>query len=379
MAVLLLVLAIGTIAQAQTTFSTRAEAAWIVDHNTGTVLYSHNADVPLPPASMSKLMTMNMLFEALDDGRIQLDTPFSVSTRAREMGGSRMFVDETDNPTAEDLIRGIVVHSGNDATVVVAEGLAGSEDAFARLMTERARDLGLTQSTFANASGWPHPSHRMSVHDLGTLAMRLIDEFPDYYDYFAEETFTWNDITQSNRNPLLGAGLGVDGLKTGHTEAAGYGLVASAVQGDRRVTFVISGLDTAQERLDEGRRILNWAFRQFVERRVLDAGTQVAERPVWMGAAGSVGLVAEEDVDLLLPAQIQDALSARVVHDGAIEAPVSAGTQLGELVIERPGLDDVRVPLVAEADIARGGFMTRIQLATQRLAERFLGISFTGI
>ncbi len=226
-------------------FDTNAQAAWVYDVATGTVLMEKNADEALPPASMSKLMTVYMLFEALEEGRLQLDTRLPVSTKARQMQGSTMFLNEQDRPTVAELIKGIIVLSGNDACVVVAEGLAGTEAAFARQMTERGKALGLTQSTFANASGWPDPRHRMSVHDLGVLAQHLIQDFPEYYKNFAIEEWRFDNrapANRHNRNPLLGLGIGADGLKTGHTQEAGYGLVGSAVQGDRRIIFVISGL-----------------------------------------------------------------------------------------------------------------------------------------
>ncbi|MEC8794861.1 MAG: D-alanyl-D-alanine carboxypeptidase family protein, partial [Pseudomonadota bacterium] len=222
-------------------FETRATAAYVLDQTTGTVLLSKNAETPLPPASMSKLMTLNMLFEALRDGRVSLDTQFSVSTKAKNMGGSTMFLDETDRPTVAQLIQGIIVQSGNDACVVVAEGLAGTEDAFARLMNQRAQALGMTSSTFANSSGWPNPNQRMSMKDLATLANRLITEFPEYYGYFGQPEFDFDGRAPQNRfnrNPLLRLNIGADGLKTGHTQEAGYGLVGSAVQGNRRVIVV---------------------------------------------------------------------------------------------------------------------------------------------
>ena len=366
-------LSAALIAAPAAALDTRADAAYIVDHNTGTVLLSKNADVPLPPASMSKLMTLNMLFEAIEDGRIDLDTTFSVSTRAREMGGSKMFVDERDRPTAEDLIRGISVLSGNDATVVVAEGLAGSEEAFARLATERAQALGMNQTTIANSSGWPDPDHRMSPRDLVILARRIIDEFPQYYPYLSEESFTWNDITQNNRVPLLDAGLGLDGLKTGYTSEAGYGLTGSARQGSRRVTFVITGLDSERERAEEAERVINWAFRQFVERKVLDAGERIAEADVWLGAEPTVGLVAESDVTLITPAQVQGALDAEIVYLGPVQAPITQGQQLAEMIVRLPDLEDKRIPLVAQSDVAAGGFVVRVRTAAQILLRRIAG------
>ncbi|MBU9699313.1 D-alanyl-D-alanine carboxypeptidase [Rhodobacteraceae bacterium HSP-20] len=359
-------------------FETRATAAWVYDMSTQTVLLDKNADVALPPASMSKLMTINMLFEALRDGRVTLDTTFAVSSRAKAMGGSTMFLNEMDRPTVHDLIRGMIINSGNDACVVVAEGLAGTEDAFAALMTERAKALGMTNSTFRNSSGWPDPDHRMSMRDLGILAKRLISEFPEYYPIFSETEFNYQDrapANASNRNPLLrisAADWQADGLKTGHTSEAGYGLVGSAVMGDRRVIFVITGLASDTDRAQESEAIVNWAFRQFTQKTIAKAGTRLAEAPVWMGAADTVGLVPAEDISLLVPAQVQEGVTAEVIYTGPVTAPVTAGQQLGELIVHVPDLPDARVPLVAEADVAAGGFTKRLTTAAQVLMRRYL-------
>ncbi|TCP43263.1 D-alanyl-D-alanine carboxypeptidase family protein [Rhodovulum marinum] len=367
---LVLIAATALAAPARAAFETRATAAYVVDQTTDTVLLSKNADQPLPPASMSKLMTLNMLFEALRDGRVTLETRFSVSSRAMAMGGSTMFLTEQDRPTVEELIQGIIVQSGNDACVVVAEGLAGTEEAFARLMTERARALGMENSTFANATGWPHPNQRMSVRDLGIIATRLIDEFPEYYGYFSEAEYGFDGRAPQNRfnrNPLLKLGIGADGLKTGHTQEAGYGLVGSALQAGRRVTFVITGLETEAQRAEEGERIVNWAFRQFVQREVLRKGERLAEAKVWMGEIEQVGLVAPDDLEILLPAVVRGELQAEIVYRDPILAPIEAGQELGELVIERPDMEALRVPLVAERSVARGGFVPRLRTATQVL------------
>ncbi|GAB4390128.1 D-alanyl-D-alanine carboxypeptidase family protein [Albidovulum sp.] len=356
-------------------FETLAGAAWVYDVTTGTVLLAKNADEPLPPASMSKLMTLNMLFEALRDGRVSLDDRFAVSSRAAAMGGSTLFLDETDRPTVEELIKGIIVNSGNDACVVVAEGLAGSEEEFARKMNERARSLGLTQSTFANSSGWPHPNQRMSMHDLGRLAVRIITEFPEYYGYFGlvENEFDGRaPDNRFNRNPLLTMGIGADGLKTGHTQEAGYGLVGSAVQGGRRIVFVLSGLPDAKARAEESRRIVNWAFREFTLRTVAEKGKRIAEAEIWLGTASRVGLVAAEDLTILLPSLSQERLTGEVRYTGPVEAPVAAGQQIAELVIEVPEMDPVTVPLVAERDVAAGGFATRLGTAFGILARRVM-------
>jgi D-alanyl-D-alanine carboxypeptidase (penicillin-binding protein 5/6) len=356
-------------------FDTRATAAWVFDETTQTVLLAKNADQPLPPASMSKLMTLNMLFEALQDGRVTMDTTFAVSTKARSMGGSTMFLNEQDRPTVRDLIHGIIINSGNDACVVVAEGLAGTEEAFAAQMTERAKTLGMTQSTFANASGWPDPNHRMSMHDLGIIARRLIEEFPEEYAIFKETEFNYanrSEANRFNRNPLLKLNIGADGLKTGHTREAGYGLVGSAVQGNRRVIFVITGLESDTARAEEAERIVNWAFRQFVLKTVAKAGLRVAEAPVWMGRDSTVGLVPAKDVVLLVPASVQGGISAEVSFTGPLAAPLIAGQPVAELIVHVPDLPDARIPLVTEAAVNRAGFVGRLSTAAQVLYQRFL-------
>ena len=359
-------------------YETKARAAWVYDLTTQTVLLEKDADVPLPPASMSKLMTLNMLFEALRAGTVSMDTQFSVSTKAKSMGGSTMFLNEMDRPTVEDLIHGIIINSGNDACVVVAEGLAGSEETFAQKMTERAQTLGMTNSTFKNSSGWPAEGHRMSLHDLGILATRLITEFPEYYPYFGMTGFNYQDRAPSNannRNPLLGLGVGADGLKTGHTQEAGYGLVGSAEQNGRRIVFVISGLASEAERRQEAEALTNWAFRQFVLRTLAKGGSRLAEAEVHMGAAETVGLVVEKDLTLLLPALAlaQEGIKAEAVYNGPISAPIAAGQVLGELVLDLPEMEDIRVPLVAEADVPVGGFGKHLSVATGALMARVSG------
>ena len=244
-------------------FETKARSALVVDDATGMVLFSKNPSVPEPPASMSKLMTLYMLFEALRDGRVTLETQFNVSARAHAMAGSRMFADIGTSVPVEDLIHGIVVQSGNDACVVVAEGLAGTEEEFAAQMTRRAQELGMTETVLKNSSGWPEDGHVMSAEDLVTISRRIIHEFPEFYEYFKETEFTWNGITQPNRNPLLKLGIGADGLKTGHTAEAGYGLVGSAVQNGQRVVFVVTGLGSVNERAVETEALVKWAFGAF--------------------------------------------------------------------------------------------------------------------
>ncbi|TDE35632.1 D-alanyl-D-alanine carboxypeptidase family protein [Antarcticimicrobium sediminis] len=358
-------------------FETRARAAYILDQGTGTVLLSKNPDQPLPPASMSKLMTLYVAFEALRDGRLTLDEKLPVSEHAMSYGGSTMFLDTTDRVRVEDLLRGIIVLSGNDACAVIAEALSpdGTEAGFARYMTQRAQQIGMTNSTFANSNGWPAAGHRMSVHDLAVLARHIITDFPQYYSLFSETEFAFDGRAPSNthnRNPLLHLGVGADGLKTGHTEEAGYGLVGSAKQGDRRVIFVLFGLGSKEARADEAEAVVNWSFRQFAEKIVLRAETPVAQAKVFMGREPEVNLVATEDVTALLPALSADKIEAEVVYTGPIHAPITKGDQLGELVLKPEGLEEIRRPLVADRTVPTGGFTVRVQTAARALVTRFV-------
>ena len=372
-AFLLLGAAVIGLAAPARAFDTNATAAWVYDMQTGTVLMEKNAETPIPPASMSKLMTLYMLFEAIEEGRVQLDTQLPVSTHARQMGGSTMFLNELDRPTVEQLIKGIIVLSGNDACVVVAEGLAGTEQAFARQMTERAREIGLEHSTFRNATGWPDPEHRMSAEDLGRLARLLIEKFPQYYEYFGLTEYRFDDrapANRFNRNPLLRLGIGADGLKTGHTQEAGYGLVGSALQDDRRVIFVISGLPTDDARAEEAERLTSWAFRQFTMQSLVPAGETVVEAPVWLGTAGRVGLTTQNGVNVLVPAGAQDRVDVQVVYDSPLPAPIAKGDRLGELVVTIPGTRDTVTPLIATEDVPAAGFLGRMKFAVMQLGQR---------
>lgn len=363
------------LAQAQG-LETSARAVYIYDQTTGTVLLNKNADVPLPPASMSKLMTIYMAFEAIADGRLRVDDLLPVSDHAVSFRGSSMFLNTTDRVRVDDLLRGVIVLSGNDASVVLAEALSpdGTEAGFARLMTQKAQELGMTQSHFVNASGWPAAGHVMSTRDLGILSSRLITDFPTFYSLFGETEFPFDLRVPSNtinRNPILGMGIGADGLKTGHTAEAGYGLAGSAVQGDRRVVFVVTGLNSARERAEESEKIVNWAFRQFALRQVATAGNLIASADVWMGDAPSVGLTVAQDVRLLVPSGAGDTLDAQVIFDGPVQAPVQQGQVLGELVITLDGLPQQRVPLVADADVGLGGFGVRLRSAAQVLWRKY--------
>ncbi|WP_300062548.1 D-alanyl-D-alanine carboxypeptidase family protein [uncultured Roseobacter sp.] len=362
-------------------FDTQAQSAFVIDQTTGTVLLNKNADEPLPPASMSKLMTLYMAFEAIRrgkaDGGLDLNEELLVSEHAQSFGGSSMFLRSGERVSVEDLIRGIIVLSGNDACVVIAEALSpdGTEYGFARLMTQRAQQLGMTNSTFVNSSGWPQPGHLMSMRDLALLADRLITDFPEFYPLFAETEFEFDNRVPSNknnRNPVLTMGIGADGLKTGHTQEAGYGLTGSAKQGDRRVIWVITGLDTVQQRAQESQAIVNWAFRQFAMRPLATEGEQFAQANVWMGSEPTVGLVAAEDVSILMPALAPNEIEGEVVYTGPLSAPIAAGDQLAELVFTLEGLPETRVPLVADRDIAPGGFVSRVSTAALVLFKKLM-------
>lgn len=358
-------------------FDTSARAAYVVDQTTGTVLLSKNAEEALPPASMSKLMTLYVAFEAIRDGRLSLDERLPVSSHAMSYKGSTMFLNTQDKVRVEDLLRGIIVLSGNDACVVIAEALSpdGTEAGFARYMTQRAKELGMHNSNFTNSNGWPQAGHRMSVQDLAILAERLIEDFPEYYPLFAETEFPFDGRAPSNtrnRNPLLGLDIGADGLKTGHTQEAGFGLVGSAKQGDRRVIFVVTGIDSQRKRAEEAAAVVNWSFRQFAEKTIAPAGQTIAEAVVHMGSERTVGLVPAEDFRMLVPVLGQSALEAEVVYQGPIRAPVAAGQILADLVIQPEGLPEMRYPLVAANDVPIGGFTVRVRTAAEHLIERFL-------
>ncbi|MCA1336415.1 D-alanyl-D-alanine carboxypeptidase family protein [Pseudooceanicola marinus] len=359
-------------------FDTRARAAFVVDITTDTVLLTKEADVPLPPASMSKLMTLYVTFEAIRDGRLQLDEELPVSQHAMDYGGSTMFLDTTDRVKVSDLIQGIIVLSGNDACAVLAEALSpdGTEAGFASYMTQRARQMGMTNSTFANSNGWPDPMQRMSMRDLALLATHIIEDFPEFYTYFAEREFAFDGRAPQNihnRNPLLSMGIGADGLKTGHTEEAGYGLVGSAVDpvSNRRVVFVYAGLDSTQARAEEGRSIVNWAFRQFTESTLVEAGEVLPTRlPVHEGAAMDVGLTVAEDVTTLVPVLTGDGVASEIVARGPVKAPIEKGQELGELVIHPEGLPEKRIPLIAAEAVPHGGFTAKLQSAARYLLRR---------
>ena len=351
-------------------FETSAKAAFILDQATGTVLLEKNADQPLPPASMSKLMTLYMAFEYIKQGRLELTEKLPVSDAAVKYRGSTMFLNTSDRVTVEDLLRGIIVLSGNDACVVLAEALSpdGTEKGFADLMNRRAKKMGMLNSVFANSNGWPHPEHKMSVKDLAILANRVITDFPEYYSMFAEETFEFDGRAAANtrnRNPLLGLGIGADGLKTGHTSEAGYGLVGSAFQGDRRVIFVITGLRSQSVRADEAEAIVNWAFRQFTEKKYGNINDVIGFAPVWNGDSPEVGLALANDLDILVPVFDNEGINFTARITTPIKAPITKGATIGNLVISRPNLPTFEIPLIAAENIGSGGFKEKVLSAAK--------------
>lgn len=356
-------------------FETSATAAYVYDLTTGTVLLSKNANEPLPPASMSKLMTLYVTFEAIKRGQLRMTDELAVSSHANSYGGSTLFLRTGERVSVEDLVRGVIVLSGNDACVVIAEALSpdGSEKGFAKMMTVRARELGMKNSTFINSNGWPATGHSMSMKDLGILATRLIEDFPEFYPMFAETEFLFDaneSANRYNRNPLLKLGIGADGLKTGHTKEAGYGLTGSAQQDNRRIVFVVSGLESAANRAQETEAIVNWAFRQFVERTLAKQGQRITAASVWEGGEPTVGLVPAKDISILLPVISNKSVTAEVVYTGPIHAPIIAGTPLAELVLQPEGLPEQRFVLVAENDVVHGGFLAKISTAAKALINQ---------
>jgi D-alanyl-D-alanine carboxypeptidase (penicillin-binding protein 5/6) len=344
-------------------YETPAHAAILVDLESGQELYAKNADLPVPPASMSKLMTVLMVFERLADGSLGLDDTLPVSEKAWRKGGSKMFVEVGSRVRVEDLLHGIIVQSGNDACIVVAEALGGTEEAFSEQMTRRAHELGLTNSTFKNASGWPDPGHLMSVRDLARLATIIIENHPEYYGIFAEKEFTYSGIRQYTRNPLLRRDFGVDGLKTGHTEKAGYGLTASAVREGRRLIMVLAGLEGPADRARESERLLEHGFRDFKNYQLFARGDSVDHADVWLGSTGTVPLVVQDDVWVSLTPEGRRDLEVKVVYDGPIPAPVADGTQLAQLEISAPGLEPRRVPLIAGEAVQAANMFGRMTSA----------------
>lgn len=345
-------------------FDTSAQYAVLMDASTGTVLWEKDGETPMHPASMSKLMTLSMLFDALKAGTVKLTDEFPISEHAWRAGGaasgsSTMFAQVGSRIPVEILIQGIIVQSGNDACIAVAEALKGSEPEFAAAMTERARELGLTNSTFANSTGWPDPNQMMTARDLALLARHIIYDFPEYYHYFSEKEFTWNGITQHNRNPALFLDPTVDGLKTGHTQASGYGLTVSAKRGDERLILVVNGLPSEKARAEESVRILDWGFRSFKKYKLFAAGAPVDNAPVWQGTYAQVPLVSTADVTLIMTPDQRKGMKVTVTYTTPVKAPVAAGQRVGTLRIEAPDMPVREIPLVAGANVERLGIFGR--------------------
>lgn len=366
---LLLSFVICTPGLAQTTYQTDASHAVILDAETGEVLFSRNADEAMPPASMSKMMTVLMLIEAIEAGSLSLDDELPVSEYAWRTGGaasgsSTMFLEVNSRARVDDLLRGIIIQSGNDACIVVAEAIGGSEAAFADMMTDRAQELGLTSASFANSTGWPHPDHRISALDLARLARILIEDHPDYYDIWSEREFTYNGIRQYNRNPLLGVFSGADGLKTGHTEESGYGLVGSAERDGERRIIVFNGMSSNNDRATEAERMMRSALSDYSLYRLFEAGDPVDHQAeVFMGEAPTVALRVSSDVTAVLHRRARRDLSVTVSYDGPLVAPVQEGDVVGTLTVEAPDYEARTYDLVAAESVAEKGLMGRIGAA----------------
>lgn len=337
---------------------TPARWACIVDYTTGAVLLEKAADERMPPSSLTKMMTAYVVFGMLRAGRLKLDQSLTVSEKAWRMQGSKMFVPLQGSVMVSDLIQGMVIQSGNDACIVLAEGVAGSEDQFVSLMNTQAAQLGMTNSHFMNATGWPADGHYMSARDVTTIAMHLIHDFPEYYHFFSEKSFRYNKISQENRNALVVKGI-ADGLKTGHTDAGGYGLCASSERGGNRIVMAVNGLPSSNARAFESERLLEWAFVNFENATLMHSGAVIDNAPVWLGRAPTVPLVATRDILLTLPHGWQNRVHISLDYKSPIPAPVTAGQQLGEVVISNTGLADIRVPVVAGADVGRLGLLGR--------------------
>ena len=338
---------------------------YAVDFDTGTVLWSKNPDEKMPTSSMSKVMTMFIVFDAVKAGELTLEQTLPVSEKAWRMQGSKMFVHVGDQVRVEDLIRGVIVQSGNDATIVLAEGLSGSEEAFAERMNKKAQELGMTDTHFMNASGWPDPEHYSTAHDLTILARALIKTHPDFYKYYSEKEFTYNNIKQGNRNPLLYRNIGADGVKTGHTEAAGYGLIGSGMRDGRRVVFAINGTKSMQARADESAKLMEYALVHFVNVSPYPNGREVAAARVAFGASSKVPLVVEQDgMMFTLPKGSGADFKITAAFKEPLMAPVKKGDELGTLTLDNGTGIPMQLPLVAGADVPQMGFFTRTMAKT---------------
>jgi D-alanyl-D-alanine carboxypeptidase (penicillin-binding protein 5/6) len=362
-------------------FETDAPYAILIEADSGSVLFEKNADQLTPPSSMMKLMTVEVVFNALTKGDIKLTDEYTVSENAWRKGGapagnSTMFAAIHSRIKVEDLLRGAIIQSGNDACMILAEGMAGSEMAFADIMTKRARALGLTQSTFANSNGLPDPDNKMTMRELSLLARHLIQAYPDYYKLFGEKEFTWNKIRQQNRNPLLNLMPGSDGLKTGYTKEGGYGMVGSAVQNGMRLIVVINGLEDASDRANEAKKILEWGFRNFESRTLFEPDQVVGYAKVFGGDSGSVALTSKTPVKLMVRRNGSDKILARVVYTGPVAAPIAAGQSIGAVKVWRGNNLAVEMPLYANQDIGPGSLTRR---AFDGASELAIGVLRAGL
>jgi D-alanyl-D-alanine carboxypeptidase (penicillin-binding protein 5/6) len=362
-------------APAHAQYTTSAKHAVLLDYDTGEILFNKDGDVPMPPSSMSKLMTIELVFQRLKEHTLKLTDTFHVSSNAwrtaRDKDQSRMFVEAGSDISVDDLLKGIIVDSGNDACVVVAEALGGSEEGFAQMMTRRAQELGLTQSHFANPTGMPDPGQYMSARDLASLAAHILRTYPKYYSYFGMPGFTWNGINQENHNPLLAMNIGADGIKTGYTDAGGYGLVASAVRDGRRVILVVNGFDSKQERAEEARRVLEIAYRDFKRYDLFHADDLVAQAEVWGGALSILPLKVREPLSITLPVETRPDLKITLQYKKPIPAPVKAGQKVGALTVLAPNRPPKTIPVFAAADVAPTGIIGRILIGAEAyLAEQ---------
>ena len=365
----------GARAQDDGRFQSKAGQAILVDVDTGAILYEKEADARAAPANMAKLMTMAVVFRALEEGRLSLDQEFVVSETAWRQGGApargtTMFAELGSSIRVEDLIRGVIIQSANDGCIVLAEGMTGSQEAFVALMNEEAAKLGLTGSHFTNVTGLPDPDQVMSVRDLATLAGYLIREFPKFYPIYSEPEFTWNKIRQLNRNPMLTMNIGADGLATGSTEESGFGLVGSTVRNGQRLIIAINGAASEKARAEEARRLVGWGYDAFERVEVFGAGEVIAEARVFNGAQSRVGLVSKKPVEFLMPLDGRVTLRAEVVYDGPLEAPVSAGREAGYVRVATAGGMESRTPVYTAADVGVGPLSTR---ALDGLQELLLG------
>jgi serine-type D-Ala-D-Ala carboxypeptidase (penicillin-binding protein 5/6) len=358
------------IANTSFAFETAAEQAILLDLETGTVLFEKNADKLMSPSSMSKLMTSYIVFKALKEGQIKLDSEFTISKKAWQTGGSKTFLDVDAKVKVEDLLRGMVVQSGNDATIALAEGISGDESTFAEKMNKNASMLGLKNSTFRNSTGLPDPEHLMTSKDLALLAKAIITEFPEYYTYFAETEYTYNNITQPNRNSLLGE-MGVDGMKTGFTDAGGYGLVSSAKQNDRRLIAVVNGLSNDKERIEETRKLLNYGFMNFESLKLFSANKEFGKVKVWYGTESSLPIRLANDVTILKSSKDNKDVNVTIKYNEPLIAPIKKGDKIAQMTIALSETNKQHIDILAEEDVEKASWLRKIfQNAKIKMAEQ---------